>query len=241
MGYTRRELILGLSAASLHAVETRTPVLVELFTAEGCSSCPPADRLLIQLIEQNPIPGAQVIALSEHVDYWNTLGWVDPFSKAFFTERQQRYAQMLKTSGNYTPQMIVDGQREFVGNDPQMAARAISEAAKTPKDPLELMWREELTVRIPNSAQRANVVVVIVENNLTTNVRNGENKNRTLQHSAVVRRWEQLGDVKPAQPFERSLRIKLDSSWKPANVAAVAFAQATKGGAVTAVNRVLHN
>src|ERR1051326_4819618 len=95
---------------------TRSPVVVELFTSEGCSSCPPADQLLMQLAEQ-PLPNVDIVVMSEHVDYWDYQGWKDPFSASQFTERQNSYTKIFGGSGDYTPQMIVDGQSEFVGSD----------------------------------------------------------------------------------------------------------------------------
>src|SRR4051812_47773720 len=110
----------------------RTPVLVELFTSEGCSSCPPADRLLIELKQKQPVPNAQVIALGQHVDYWNYIGWKDRFSSPQFTARQQEYADRLN-DGPYTPQMVIDGTASLVGNDADGVSRAITKAAAAVK------------------------------------------------------------------------------------------------------------
>src|SRR5581483_8973602 len=110
-----------------------TPVLVELFTSEGCSSCPPADQLLAKLESQQPVSGVHIIALSEHVDYWDRLGWRDPFSSAQFSQRQQVYSQVLRDSGPYTPEMVVDGATGFVGSESREALQAIATAARAQK------------------------------------------------------------------------------------------------------------
>ncbi|MCU1263294.1 MAG: hypothetical protein JWO80_6179, partial [Bryobacterales bacterium] len=99
------------------AAQTRTPVVVELFTSEGCSSCPPADKLLAEIERAQPVANAQVLVLSEHVDYWNRLGWRDPFSSVQFSQRQSDYSAAFQKDGVYTPQMVVDGRAEFVGSN----------------------------------------------------------------------------------------------------------------------------
>src|SRR5438477_2909954 len=119
----RNLLLAALGGALLAggAGQSRAPVLVELFTSEGCSSCPPADRLLETL-------DPQVIVLSEHVDYWDRLGWRDPYSSHASTLRQEAYARTFGTQGPYTPQMVIDGATEFVGNDSRRAADEIARA-----------------------------------------------------------------------------------------------------------------
>src|SRR6202521_2208877 len=116
------------------------PVLVELFTSEGCSSCPPADALLSRLGRTQPVRGADIIALEEHVDYWDRLGWKDPFSSEAATARQGEYGQAFGGRQVYTPQMIVDGHAQFVGSSESAALRAIRTAAQLPKPDIQLSW-----------------------------------------------------------------------------------------------------
>jgi hypothetical protein len=216
-------LALTLSAAD-------APVIVELFTSEGCSSCPPADRLLGVLDEEQPVPGAQILILSEHVDYWNRLGWTDPYSAAAFSDRQQRYASALR-SEVYTPQMIVDGRVQFVGNDVKRARQAIEVAAHLPKTPIGLQRLEDtLQVKIdalPAKAVDAEVLLAIAESKLESSVDRGENAGRRLRHTAVVRRLTVLGPLQTV-PFSTSASLRLNPAWKRENLRAVVFIQERK-------------
>ena len=125
-------------AADRDTAAARVPVLLELFTSEACSSCPPADKLLADLDRLQPVAGAELVVLGEHVDYFNQLGWKDRFSSAQFTARQQDYAATLHLDGPYTPQLIVDGQAQMVGSDSRGALSAVEQALKAPKIPITI-------------------------------------------------------------------------------------------------------
>ena len=213
--------------ASVLGAAERQPVLVELFTSEGCSSCPPADRLLQALERSQPIAGAQVIALSEHVDYWNSAGWRDPFSKAQFSQRQADYARAFNLASNYTPQMVVDGRSEFVGSSAGKASEAIARAARTPKADVDLHWDAgKLMVRVTHvpAGRHWKVLVAVAESGLQSSVAGGENGGRTLGHTAVVRWLHDAGSVRGGQ-FQGDIALALAKDWKLPNLAAVAFVQ----------------
>ena len=130
-----------LAAGPASAPGPRTPILVELFTSEGCSSCPPADALLGRLLREQPVASADVVPLELHVDYWDRLGWKDPFAAKAYTDRQQAYARALKIEDVYTPQMVVDGRDGFVGSDLSEARKAIAAAVDRPHLPLRVTAR----------------------------------------------------------------------------------------------------
>jgi hypothetical protein len=213
----------------------RVPVIVELFTSEGCSSCPPADEVLTTLATTQPIAGAQVIALGEHVDYWDSLGWRDPFSQARFSQRQSDYSRdVFRSDQIYTPQMVVDGRNEFVGSSMPAARRAIAEAAA------ETSGRAHLTIE-PDAAEGhvhitiaasagslpdADVLLAITQDGLVTKVAAGENRGRTLQHTAVVRRLEAVGRVGAgAVSWTGDASLSLEPSWRPDALHTVVFVQ----------------
>ena len=212
---------------------TPTPVLVELFTSEGCSSCPPADQLLIDLIRTQPVKGAVVIGLSEHVDYWDHQGWKDPFSSAAFTARQSSYASALHVPDIYTPQMVVDGTREFVGQDRRAALAAVARAAASAKAPLHLEWAAgdaalSIAAQPSTVSSGGHVLLAITEDNLASSVTRGENEGRRLTHTSVVRRLTDLGRAEPTGAFQKTVPVRLDPTWHRERLRAVVFIQSNR-------------
>ena len=182
-----------------------TPVLIELFTSEGCSDCPPADAVLTSLEGTQPLPGVQIIALGEHVTYWNNRRWADRFSSAAFTTRQNEYAASFHNSQVYTPQLVVDGQTEFVGSDRSAALSAITRAARQPRADVQIAQTGgSVTVsvsRLPAGARDAQVWLAVTEDGLQSQVRGGENAGRHLTHNAVVRTIRLLGLARNGAQF----------------------------------------
>jgi len=211
-------------------------VLVELFTSDGCSSCPPADELLAHLRQDLAAKNIQVVPLGFHVDYWNSLGWKDRFSSADFSHRQEQYARRLNLDGPYTPQMVVDGEQEFVGSNAGQAQRAISNAAGRPElatVKLSPVGADQLSidVKAPATAGDAAVLLAITEDNLATKVGSGENNGHTLRHAAVVRELRSLGRLRDGG-FQASVPIKLDKDWKREDLRAVVFVQQGDAGKI---------
>ena len=220
----------------------RSPVIVELFTSEGCSSCPPADAVLERLQQTQPVAGAEVIALGEHVDYWDYIGWSDPFSSAAFSARQETYARALGQQDRvYTPQMIVDGQTEFNGSAMNKALEAIAKAARSPKADVRIVIPETKTqkdnqeIRFNVSVKNvppvdrgdvAEVILALTEDKLSSNVTRGENSGRKLAHTSVVREMRALGRVDPAtKTFDSEKTMAIADGWKRDDLRVVVFVQ----------------
>ena len=216
-------------AADPPATGKRVPVIVELFTSEGCSDCPPADTLLRKLQEMQPIPNAEVIVLGNHVDYWNHDGWTDRFSSRSLTERQQQYSNVFHLDSIYTPQMVVDGKLEFNGQNGRKALEKITEAAREPHANVGLTMASpgSLDVKIdsiPASAKKAEVLLAITESGLQSEVRKGENEGKTLTHTGVVRDLRVIGKV-DGQSFAAQPELRLKPDWKTENLTAIVFVQ----------------
>jgi hypothetical protein len=222
----------------------RVPVLLELFTSEGCSSCPPADRLLEILDEKQPVAGADLIVLSEHVDYWDRLGWKDPFSSSQYTTRQQDYTNRYNFDGVYTPQLVVDGRYGFVGSDGREASAAIQKAIRERKIAIAVSNvarnGNQVTARIELPADenfkgvRGILYVALADNRQESHVARGENGGRTLAHVAVTRVLKQLGPVDFDAAFAKEITLPVQAG-SGNGLRIVVFIQDPKSGHVLGV------
>lgn len=230
------------TADSSASASARTPVLVELFTSEGCSSCPPADAFL-QKLDRQPVPGEEMVVLSEHVDYWNHIGWNDPYSARFYSDRQSLYAKRLRLETPYTPQMVVDGTSEFVGSDQSLADQAFAKALSRPKLAVRFtdvgVSANAIKAHIEAGAllasfglREAEVYVAIALNRAESHVSRGENAGRTLAHTAVVKSIVPVGTLRQGQTFAHDVQLKLDSVTDANNLRLVAFVQEPGQGRV---------
>jgi hypothetical protein len=237
---------LGAGAAIITIVQASesvpSPVIVELFTAEGCSSCPPADAFLMQLDAHQPISGAQVIVLSEHMNYWND-SWPDPFASTRLTARQADYVRALKIPSPYTPQLIVDGTMEVHLNDRPAIEHIFRAAAASPKIPVSLTSiRVEPgtpahlsgNIEVDGNAEehKAAVYLATALDRIETKVLRGENRGKTLAHVAVVEYFSKVGDLKPGQNFNQTFRVPLERELASIDVRLIAFVQEAGNGKI---------
>jgi hypothetical protein len=248
----RRRLVGALAALALwpHAVaaagdvdvgelSAQSAVVLELFTSQGCSTCPPAEKVLSRLTTDARL-GPRLVPLAFHVDYFNQDGWLDPFSARDWTLRQQAYARALGGDGPYTPQLVVDGRAQFPGGNEQRALAEIATAfTRPPAARLGLKARRdagrrpsitvELTAALTESipARRLEVLVALFENRLSNVVERGENGGRTLDGDYVVRRLECALSLDPKAGARKAGRVafKLDRAWNAENVGVAAFVQ----------------
>ena len=220
------------SAETKVDVAAHAPIVVELFTSEGCSSCPPADRLLADLQKQSR-PDAEIIVLSEHVDYWDFQGWKDPFSARQFSDRQAEYAKNQMSDEVYTPQMFVDGHKGFTGSESSLAVSEIRNAAKAAKIPVLIEQLDSAAgstrFRITTGAgKEADLMLAITEDGLESKVVRGENSGRFLAHTGVVRSLSRVGGSASKENVVETV-VHLDPSWKREKMRAVAFLQRPSG------------
>ena len=211
------------SVENRHAIAEKGTAVLELFTSEGCSSCPPADDVLRDLARDS-----NVIALSFHVTYWNRLGWKDSFSQKKFDDRQYAYGDKFKANGVYTPQTVINGTVEIVGSKRGDVSKAVKSALETPakvKITLKTTVTDgEIEVKYALSGEVPKDAVVqfaLVESGFATKVKRGENSGQTLKHDNVVRDFESKKGVYT----EGSFSFFPLSGWTVKNCSVVAFVQ----------------
>jgi len=230
------------SATDQPSTPAGVPVLIELFTSEGCSSCPPADVILQKLDDYQPIAGAQLIVLSEHVTYWDQLGWKDPNSSTAFTDRQSSYENELGVKEPYTPQFIVDGgqsvsldkvqELESAVNKEKAAPRLsvrIGEVTVDPSDPTKVTAHIEAD---PAADKHADVFVAVAISHVESQVLKGENGGKHLIHVAVVQQLTKVGKISKGKPFAQDVQLKLKSGESPKDLRLIAFAQESGPGKI---------
>jgi hypothetical protein len=237
------------SPAASPDMSKRTPVLVELFTSEGCSSCPPADALLANLARQTGT--VYIIPIEEHVTYWNHEGWTDPYSADEWTQRQLAYSTHSDKSDVYTPEMVVDGGSGFNGSNTQQAQAEIAKAAQAPRTTVSITpepgsGAQKVTVSVgklegASNDDSAEVWLAVAEDGLSSSVTHGENSGHTLQHIGVLRSLHKIGVAESKRgdtTFSGHTEIKLKSNWNRDKLHVIAFVQEKKSHKVLGATSV---
>jgi hypothetical protein len=215
----------------------KVPVVLELFTSEGCSSCPPADQLLESLDEKQPFSGADLIVLSEHVDYWNSARWTDPYSSKTFSARQSWYAEQFKLDEVYTPQIVIDGEREAVGGNGGKIREAVQAAARSQKVTLSISDAVSRAGQIKfhlssenlsHIAGPATVYVALAQNKVHSQVAGGENGGRSLTHVAVVRALTKVASLQSGALLSKEISVSLPPGAPSSGLRIVALLQNEK-------------
>ncbi len=232
------------AGAQIAAGTGQNPVVLELFTSEGCSSCPPVDRWVERLDAGQPLAGAEFIVLSEHVDYWDHEGWKDPYSSAALTERQQSYVRMLGLSGVYTPQLVLDGEAEVHPGDAQQVSEEFHKAAAKARLPVQIedvhVADGAVTGRVKvesNSSKHGDVLVAVALDHTETDVLGGENDGHKLTNVAVVRTLIKIGKMEKGKAFDGAFRVPV-ATGDAGNLRVVALVQDGGQGPVTGAGMV---
>jgi hypothetical protein len=219
------------------------PVLVELFTSEGCSSCPPADQWLLQMDTAQPVTGAQLIVLSEHVDYWDHDGWKDPYSSSLVTERQSAYAHAFRLDSPYTPQVIVNGNINLKLSDSQQIRQTFQQASTASTIPVTIssaavdpgnpgILRARVDVDGTALPRNADIYEAVALDHAESQVLHGENGGKHLLHVAVVQQFSKIGKIEKGKTFSLAIELKLKPSTDPKNTRLVVFVQEPGPGKV---------
>jgi hypothetical protein len=220
-----------------------TPILLELFTSEGCSSCPPADTFVQRLDDSQPVPGAQLIVLSEHVDYFNHEGWTDPYSSAWVTQRQNDYDHALGLDTVYTPQVIVDGTQVLHLDSSQQMKEVFQKAIASPTIPIHLgpvsndashPGKLSAHVEIDGGSDKrsAGIYLAVALDHATSQVLRGENGGQSLTHVAVLQSLTKVGQLRHGRKFDQEVPVKLKAGEVPEGIRVVVFLQEIGPGKV---------
>ena len=213
----------------------RVPVLVELFTSEGCSSCPPADTLLAELLDKQPVDGVEIIGVGRHVTYWDNLGHADPFADKANDARQRAYAKNLGEGNVYTPQAVVDGKAGVVGSNKAKLRQLIQTASAKPRLVVSFDDTSGRTLRghidLPDDLPSSEIWVALIEGGLSTKVERGENAGRLLKHPAVARLVRKAGRTGGDRV---TFEVKLPDAAQTGRCRLVAFAQKPGPGEIVA-------
>lgn len=228
-----------------NAAKEKTPVLIELFTAEACPMCPPADKNLVRLEKEQPFPEVEIITLSLHVDYWNGRGATDEFASPMFTRRQDIYGRIFRVNQIFTPQMIVDGRTQFAGADLAKAQKAVIENAKNTKGKIEISTAKDagsdikIQVKISDlpAHENSTVFLAIAEDNLAS--KRGRSATTKREYVSVVRELKSLGFLTAAQEsLETEIVLQFQPAWKKENLKFVVFVQENANRRILGVNKV---
>jgi len=222
---------------------SRTPILVELFTSEGCSSCPPADLWLQRLDTTQPVPGVEIIVLSEHVDYWDHDGWKDPYSLAPATERQSGYVRAMGLSTEYTPQAIVNGKSELRLSEPQQIRQVFEKEASANQVPVRISalsvdgsvprtLHAHIDVDGGGAKRNADIFAAVALDHAKSQVLHGENGGKLLTHVAVAQEFVKIGKLQKGKIFSEDAQIKLSPNIVPQNLRLIVFVQEPEYGSV---------
>lgn len=218
------------AAGAAMALAQDGAVVVELYTSQGCSSCPSADALFERMTDD-----PSLIPLALHVDYWDYIGWTDVFGKPQFTERQKAYASAVGSRMIYTPQMIVSGSSRVEGNDPEAVAAAIAQEKTAPQQVKLTLERRggELRLRASAAAQTAPLIVQLVryDPEQTVSIEHGENAGKTVTYRNIVTEWSRVADWAGEPPLDMVLPIAGDEP-------AVVLVQQSGPGTILAAARV---
>jgi hypothetical protein len=236
------------TAQTANPTKIPSPVLVELFTSEGCSSCPPADNWLQQLEVRQPIAGAQLIVMSEHVDYWDHDGWRDPYSLAQLTDRQRAYVKALGLSTPYTPQAIVNGKSELRLSEPKQINQVLMKEASTGQVPVSVsafsveggaspLLRAHIDAGAGQEKRSADIFAAVALDHAESQVARGENAGRHLIHVAVVQELVKVGRLEKGRVFNQDVEIKLRPNTNPRNLRLIVFVQEPGNGRILGAAR----